>query len=270
MLDTLCNPKHRTLKYFPTLINELFKNEAGVTMSKPYLIAFLLFFTIHFVLPATAQKVAAADQYLSDLKTELVKKWPDNRTINLVFHGHSVPSGYFATPNVSTLEAYPHALLTKLKQLYPFAVINVITTSIGGENSEQGQKRMKNEVLIHKPDVLFIDYALNDRALGLERSGAAMEKMIRMALSKHLKVILLTPSPDISTDILKTDNPLQKHTEQLIQLAKKYNIGVSDSFGRFKMLAGKGEDLKAYMAQSNHPNKKGHQVIADVLFSYFK
>lgn len=239
-------------------------------MNRPYFLAFLFFLSITFVRHAAAQQIAAPETYLSALKAELGKKWPENRTINLVFHGHSVPTGYFATPNVNTLDAYPHALLVKLKQLYPYAVINVITTSIGGENSEQGQKRLKNEVLVHKPDVLFIDYALNDRGIGLDRSKAAMEKMIRVALNKGIKVILLTPSPDIGTNILQADNPLMQHTEQLISLAKKYHIGLSDSFGQFKVLAKNGQNLKDYMAQSNHPNKKGHQIIADELFSYFK
>ena len=239
-------------------------------MNRPYLFVFLFFLTVFFVRHAAAQQIAAPETYLSDLKAELEKKWPENRTINLVFHGHSVPTGYFATPNVNTLEAYPHVLLAKLKELYPFAVINVITTSIGGENSEQGQKRLKNEVLVHKPDVLFIDYALNDRGIGLDRSKTAMEKMIRLASNKGIKIILLTPSPDISTNILQADNPLMQHTEQLILLAKKYHIGLSDSFGQFKALAKNGQNLKDYMAQSNHPNKKGHLIIADELFNYFK
>lgn len=38
--------------------------------------------------------------YLSDIKTELQKEWPKNRTMNIVFYGHSVPAGYFKTPHV--------------------------------------------------------------------------------------------------------------------------------------------------------------------------
>lgn len=75
------------------------------------------------------------EEYLKDIKTELTKEWPKNRTINLVFHGHSVPSGYFKTPIVNTFDSYPYQLLRQLKSKYPYAVINVIVTSIGGENS---------------------------------------------------------------------------------------------------------------------------------------
>jgi acyl-CoA thioesterase I len=237
-------------------------------MNRSYCLAFLFFLSLS-CLDVIAQ-LPEPGTYLSELKVELLKKWPGNRTINLVFHGHSVPTGYFKTPHVSTLEAYPHVLLGKLKQLYPNAVINVITTSIGGENAEQGQKRMDKDVLIHRPDVLFIDYALNDRGIGLERSRIAMEKMIKKAIRKGIEVILLTPSPDISTNMLQADNPLAQHTAQLVELAKKYHTGLADNFGRFKQLAAAGEDLKGYMAQSNHPNYKGHQVIAEELMKYFK
>ncbi|MDI6617302.1 MAG: hypothetical protein QME45_01335 [Clostridiales bacterium] len=34
--------------------------------------------------------------YLSSIIKELNKQWPENRTINIVFHGHSVPSGAFS------------------------------------------------------------------------------------------------------------------------------------------------------------------------------
>src|SRR5680860_297607 len=124
--------------------------------------------------------------YLDSIKHELQKKWPHNRTINLVFHGHSVPTGYRKTPVVNRFDSYPFLTLKKIKEEYPFAVVNVITTSIGGEQAEQGAKRMKEEVLPQRPDVLFIDYALNDRSIGLERAKSAWEKMIKQAIALSL------------------------------------------------------------------------------------
>ncbi len=198
------------------------------------------------------------------------KKWPENRTINLVFHGHSVPSGYFATPVVRTLDAYPHLMLKKLKERYPYAVINVITTSIGGENSLQGAKRFERDVLTHKPDVLFLDYALNDRSLGLEISREAMEIMINAALDKNIPVILLTPSPDMRVDIVATGNELEQFSEMLTNLAARYRIGLVDSYGQFKTQVLSGINLKDFMSQVNHPNEKGHQLIADEMMKYFR
>src|SRR5687768_5529471 len=127
---------------------------------------FLALFIIFNISALQAQDT----MFLRQVRSELQKAWPHNRAINLVFHGHSVPAGYFATPVVNTLEAYPQQVLRGLKEKYPNAVINVIVTAIGGENSVKGAARFSSTVLIHQPDVLFIDYALNDRATGLDKS----------------------------------------------------------------------------------------------------
>ena len=86
-------------------------------------------------------QVADRASYLSDVVAELGKRWPESRTLNLVFHGHSVPAGYARTPAVNTLQAYPHRVLCGLKDRFGTAVVNVITTAIGGEQSEQGAAR---------------------------------------------------------------------------------------------------------------------------------
>lgn len=215
-------------------------------------------------------EVANPSDYLNDIKTELKKEWPKNRTINLVFHGHSVPAGYFKTPIVNTLESYPFQLLKELKVNYPFAVINIINTSIGGENSLNGQKRFKSDVLIHKPDVLFIDYALNDRGIGLDKSYDSWSRMINKALNEDIKIILLTPSPDQRVDILIPNNELEHYAEQIKRLSKEKRIGLIDSYKLFKDKVLLGDSISMYMSQVNHPNKKGHQLISAEIMKYFK
>jgi acyl-CoA thioesterase-1 len=230
----------------------------------------LFAFVLSFAGISKAQKPAIADPaaYLADLQKEMTIEWPKNRTINLVFHGHSVPAGYWHNHEVHTLESYPNLVLAKLKERYPYAVINVIVTAIGGENSLKGQERFERDVLVHKPDVLFIDYALNDRGAGLEKAKEAWEKMIQLALSKNIKIILLTPSPDQRVDILAAGNPLEQHTNQIIKLAETHHIGLVDSYAQFKKVAAKG-DLVKYMSHVNHPNLEGHQLIANELVKWF-
>jgi lysophospholipase L1-like esterase len=200
----------------------------------------------------------------------MLVEWPKNRTINLVFHGHSVPAGYFKTPVVNTLASYPFLVLKDLKSAYPMTVVNVINTSIGGEHSESGLKRFEADVLTHKPDVLFIDYALNDRGMGLERAKIAWEKMIRLALEKNIKVILLTPSPDQRVDIKDDLSILDQHANQIKELAKNFQIGLIDTYALYKNKVKSGSNLVDYMSQVNHPNEKGHQMITDEIMSYFK
>jgi len=207
--------------------------------------------------------------YLSDIKIELKKEWPNNKTINLVFHGHSVPAGYFKTPHVNTLDSYPYQVLKQLKEKYPYAVVNVINTSVGGETSVSGQKRFESEVLSHKPNILFIDYALNDRRAGLDESKKAWEKMIERAQHAGIKVILLTPSPDLEVDLANPENELEKHTNQIKELSKKYNTGLVDSYSIFKQIQVDCNCVSDYMSQRNHPNEKGHYLISAEIMKYF-
>ena len=238
-------------------------------MRNTYLILLSTFFMISFQLK-DKNEIANPSDYLDSIKKELKKEWPKNQTINLVFHGHSVPAGYFKTPIVNTFGSYPFQVLKELKKLYPYAVINIINTSIGGENSVSGEKRFKSDVLVHKPDVLFIDYALNDRAVGLDQSRKAWEKMISMALKKGIKVILLTPSPDQRVNILENNSDLAKHAMQIKSLAAKYKVGLVDSYELFHEKVISGDSLSTYMAQVNHPNEKGNSLIAHGILKYFR
>ena len=233
---------------------------------KSFLIASIIFSCLRL----NSQEVASQEFYLDQIKAEMRVEWPKNRTINLVFHGNSVPAGYFKTPIVNTLASYPYIVLEQIKSKYPFTVVNIINTSIGGENSESGEKRFESQVLNHTPDVVFIDYALNDRGIGLARAKIAWEKMIRAVLDKKIKVILLTPSPDQTVDIKDDQTILDQHARQIIQLSKYFNVGLIDTYAIFKNATKHGVPLVDLMSQINHPNASGHHLIADEIMKYFK
>ncbi len=215
------------------------------------------------------QHPADPNTYLKQIKSEMQIKWPENRTINIVFHGHSVPAGYFKTPIVNTLEAYPQRVLRKLKDLYPFAVINIIVTAIGGENSIQGAARFDNEILVHNPDILLIDYALNDRGPGLKDSQAAWTEMINKAKENNIKVLLVTPSPDKRNNFNDPDNELKRHTDQISQLAKEHGVGLVDVYDAFRFTYASEELMGSFMSQVNHPNERGHELIANQIIQWF-
>ena len=71
---------------------------------------------------ASAQ-IASPTNYLAPVIAQMQVQWPKNRTVNIVVHGHSVPSGYFKTPAVDSLHAYPNLLRVALAGKYTNAVI---------------------------------------------------------------------------------------------------------------------------------------------------
>lgn len=213
--------------------------------------------------------LAPKDAYLADIVEIMKTPWPKNRTVNIVFHGHSVPAGYFKTPFVDTFNAYPHLVHKGLKERFPHAVINAIVTAIGGENAESGAARFETDVLAHRPDVLTIDYVLNDRGSGLERARAAWGSMIERALARGIRVILLTPTPDEAHRPDDSEEPLNQHAEQIRGLAAEYGVGLVDSLEGFDRHQKQGRDVKELLSQINHPNRQGHEIVTRKLLDWF-
>ena len=181
-----------------------------------------------------------------------------------------IPSGYACTPYVDTFHAYPHLMHRTLKQRFPYAVINVIVTAIGGENSVQGAARYDADVLCHKPDLVTIDYGLNDRSLTLEQAEHAWREMIEKTLERGIRLILLTPSWDQTWfSQSKEWHLLEQHARQICSLAEEYKVALADSFGAYEKEVGERGDLLNLLSHWNHPSPEGHALIARELTAWF-
>lgn len=89
--------------------------------------------------------------------------------------------------------------------------------------------------------------------------------MIEKALSQNIKIILLTPTGRMDD---KTEM-LEQHAEQIKNLADKYELGLADSFAGFKNYCLNGGELSDLMSWINHPNRKGHEIVAEKIMRYF-
>lgn len=104
----------------------------------------------------------------------------------------------------------------------------------------------------------------------MDKSYEAWNLMIKRAKDHRIPMILFTPSPDQRTDYNSPENELKKHADQIIELAKENRVGLVDSYKVFEFLYSEKEKLAGYMAQVNHPNEKGHELIANEIIKYFK
>ena len=120
-----------------------------------------------------------------------------------------------------------------------------------------------------RPDVVTIDYGLNDRGIGLERAKKAWTTMIEKAQIAGVKVILLTPTGDLSAKLDDPNDPLNQHAAQIRTLAAEHHVALVDSLALFEQYVKNGGKLEDIMSQVNHPNRKGHNLVAASLLSWF-
>jgi len=216
---------------------------------------------------STATPMTEGQRCIAGVVAELDKEWPNNTTINIVAFGHSVPAGYAATPSVHKRDAYPRLLEDALLDSHPHAVLNVITSAVGGENSDQGTARFNRDVLDHHPRVVLIDFGLNDRSLGPAKARSNLAGMLVKARNAGICPVLLTPTWDTASDPSDPGDPLAVQAEMIRQLGESTQTPVVDSLAAFVAFRGVRAQL---MAQSNHPNRNGHELVLQQLLLLFQ
>ena len=69
--------------------------------------------------------------------------------------------------------------LAWLAEQFPEAMLSEINAAIGGTGSDLGVFRVQRDALRHKPDLLFVEFAVNDGGAAPERIWQAMEGIVR-------------------------------------------------------------------------------------------
>ena len=65
------------------------------------------------------------------------------------------------------------------------------------------------------------------------------------------------------------NDALNWHANQIRRPAAECRVGLMDSFAAFLVTLKAGARLEDLMAQSNHPNRRGHVLVADELLRWF-
>jgi len=68
------------------------------------------------------------------------------------------------------------------REQFPAADISEINAAIGGTGSDLGVFRLQQDVLDHRPDLLFVEFAVNDGGASPHRIHQAMEGIVRQTI----------------------------------------------------------------------------------------
>lgn len=131
----------------------------------------------------------SGDLSLPAKRTVGVSKYLDERTAAMFYYDGTPDEFYMGELNVAFLggsltqgkTAWTGPVTAALAGLYPNATINTLNAGIGATDSELGAARFEKDVLSKMtPDILFIDYAVNDGGYTTEDSTAIIENGVYM------------------------------------------------------------------------------------------
>jgi lysophospholipase L1-like esterase len=121
-----------------------------------------------------AQTVRARDG-LSNVWTKL----QTGKDVTIAYFGGSITAGAGASDAEKT--SY-RALLTQwFRETFPTSKITEVNAAVGGTGSDLGAFRMQQDVLQFQPDLIFIEFAVNDTGADSVQILRGMEGIIRQA-----------------------------------------------------------------------------------------
>ncbi|MBR3960743.1 MAG: hypothetical protein IKK13_00850 [Clostridia bacterium] len=240
--------------------NSGISSEEGAQVANPQTPAEL------FAPERTVNKQGAVDS-VDNLKNTYYKL-VNEKKLEVAYLGGSVTNG----AGGSNGYCWASATTEWLKTNFPNAQISDTNAGWGGTGSYWGFHRMDDSVLSKNPDLVFLEYAINDAYAGYSRVEASlyMEGIVR-------KIRNTNPNCDIVI-IFVTDNSGAKRLgteyEQLLghkDVAEHYGIPtINVGFALVKEMERTGNDWKYYVGDVVHPNNKGYKVYADCIAGYMK
>jgi lysophospholipase L1-like esterase len=93
-------------------------------------------------------------------------------------HGGDVKIVYFGG-SITDQSGWRCQTLAHFQNAYPTATVTGVNAAIGGTGSDLGVFRIERDVLVHRPDLVFVEFAVNDAATEPAEIARAMEGIVR-------------------------------------------------------------------------------------------
>ncbi|MDF2685913.1 MAG: hydrolase family protein [Clostridia bacterium] len=153
-----------------------------------------------------------------------------------------------------------------IKALYPDSDIKEIQAAIGGTGSDLGAFRIKNDLLIHKPDLIFIEFAVNDSGTAEKRISRSIDGIVRSIIKNNpLSDIIFIYTTTASIIEAVNNRKGYSSREIMSRICEHYNIPYIDIGEALKEAIENGETWDNLAPDKVHPSDKGHALYFEKL-----
>ena len=182
----------------------------------------------------------------------LMKRAANGESLVIGFLGGSITQGSLSsTPKT----CYAYLVYEWWKKSFPNAPFSIVNGGIGGTTSHYGGARAWKDVLCYRPDIVTVDFSVNDDANEFfEETYEGMLRRLLAAPSAPAVVVLNNAFYDTGKNAQDYHNRIADH----------YGIPHVSIKDTVYPDVESGKIVRADITPDNlHPNDKGHRLVAD-------
>jgi acyl-CoA thioesterase I len=184
--------------------------------------------------------------------------------VTIVVYGDSITAGY------AVRRGFPSFWKEMLVQKYPGVRIEMINSGVSGDTTIEGLARLDWAVLSYEPDLVTINFGINDCVFGLvlEEFESNLVEMIRRIRAGPASEILLLSSQPL--EMPPYDRLVLDYYQAIERVAKEMDVGFVDVYGAWMDRVKAGTPLSSLIIPGlDHPNEAGYRIIAEKLMKLF-
>jgi lysophospholipase L1-like esterase len=199
-----------------------------------------------------------------------VARLKKDKALKIGYFGGSITAGAGASNAAKT----SWRALTTLwfKDRFPDAAITEINAAIGGTGSDLGAFRCQTDLLKHDPDLVFVEFAVNDGGGGELRVKRSMEGIVR-------QIWLANPYADVVFIYTTTKSLFPAYAKGELPKAVGYHQEVARHYGIPEINVGrvmaeriiKGDDSwETLTTDGVHPNDAGYALYMETIKAFLE
>ncbi len=181
--------------------------------------------------------------------------------ITVAYIGGSITEGYHDNLTLAVDEKWAKMTNNWLAEQYPDATFNYVNAGLSGTPSILGNLRLERDVLASDPDIVFVEFAVNDGdAVNYHN---AYESMVRTLLTqeKDIAVVLLFT-------IVESGHTCQ---EYMMKVGDNYDLPMISLPNSLWVEMQEGRmTWDDYSGDQSHPHVEGSKYIRDYIIYYFE
>jgi acyl-CoA thioesterase-1 len=184
--------------------------------------------------------------------------------VTIVAFGDSITAGY------AVRRGFPSFWKEMLVRKHPDAKVEMINSGVSGDTTMDGLARLDWSVLSYEPDLVTVNFGINDCVLRLDLAEFEMNlvEMIRRIRSGPGSEMLLLSSQPLETP--PYDRLVLDYYQAIERVAKEMDVGFVDVYGAWMERVRQGTPLGSLVLSGlDHPNEAGYRIIAEELMKLF-